>query len=1039
MPQNRKIDHLFDIFLKNKSEIFDIVTGKINPPSHSVWKIISKEASHHYTKKYLYTMVLQNRHNFLEKLKPSLKDVPQHDELSSSDENSTNSKNSISTEENSTSFCITLSAQEWNEIKPQSKLYGSRIYNALPPGKWTSIVANHFWHVTKLPCTIKFHRAKIHETGLYLNFKGTCKNCESNLTGVLPVKPSAHSLVVIHCQYSGNFDDCKSVIKRQLRGAYRREIGKVLLSNRLPASTYRKRQVDNIMILGEAEPNVIPKSNILRNLKYEERKRNRLSEDPIESVYALKYQHPYNNYIKDIGLDRLFVHYWSTPQIHVYNNYVQTTTHSKISIDATGEVVRRITKPSGEKSKVIFLYDITVNDRKTGMQYSACNMLSERHDADSIMHWLQFWKRDGAKMPNEVVCDMSIALTSAIIRSFTSYSSLGVYLDDCYEHLLKRQSLKFKLSTYVRFDVAHVIKSICGWECLKSAPKRSRHFYKRVIGQLIQTTNMSDAHKILKAICVVALNETEGTSGSTNIETPSEKCKSFLRRVIGYENMNDDIGNEYETDNDIMNFEDLSNNNFCEWGRAIETEARNEIVRGNRDNCQFLPALIPKIISLLKTFPLWSSVMSTEHFPNAHSTASSAPVESNFNNLKNRTFADEHLPIRIDEFLTKHISSLEGAMKIAMAQSLDNTFETVETAKDESLHNISSIQQSPTEVLSDLFLTAPADYDIADEEIRAQENWGGLVVPSKRKRRSYLEKNSEWLHIDLQQKVSVVPIGILRNGNCVKLQPVKLAKKKVLLTNTCAFDSLMQILCTSFCDSNHFAAFFQSQQLLELTKQMIKLIGLKAYKLRAEILSMTFPNHNMLPNGMIHISTETTVENLIRKLANSGELYYSYVEKIYCSKCSNIRIISMPIIPLVIEQNISISEGVESYFWKRFSSSTCSRKDCGGTTDVSIEKNQVYIFVEITRSTTNSLPSIRLLRLSDISKEIWIDDTLLTLGGVIAYVGPQQPINITHIGHFKAYCHRIGEKWELYDSLANNKQDCSEVEMVYPHLLFYRV
>lgn len=42
-------------------------------------------------------------------------------------------------------------------------------------------------------------------------------------------------------------------------------------------------------------------------------------------------------------------------------------------------------------------------------QYGVAHMLSERHDTNSIAHWLQAWVKDGAPFPKIIVTDQSLA------------------------------------------------------------------------------------------------------------------------------------------------------------------------------------------------------------------------------------------------------------------------------------------------------------------------------------------------------------------------------------------------------------------------------------------------------------------------------------------------------------------------------------------------------------------------------------------------------------------------------------------------------
>lgn len=75
----------------------------------------------------------------------------------------------------------------------------------------------------------------------------------------------------------------------------------------------------------------------------------------------------------------------------------------------------------------------------------------------------------------------------------------------------------------------------------------------------------------------------------------------------------------------------------------------------------------------------------------------------------------------------------------------------------------------------------------------------------KRPRTSYLEPSSELLQAEYSMLRKVLPIGLLRNGNLLDLKPIKISKNmSVTLSNTCGFDSLIQLMATSYCDSFAF-------------------------------------------------------------------------------------------------------------------------------------------------------------------------------------------------------------------------------------------
>lgn len=100
-------------------------------------------------------------------------------------------------------FTITLSIEEWKEIKPVQVRYNqvtdtrpgsSRPYWVLPKGKWPSILAEHFWMHTKLPCCLAFKRSKVYEDGEnYITTIGKCSICRSHFDGYISDKPANDS------------------------------------------------------------------------------------------------------------------------------------------------------------------------------------------------------------------------------------------------------------------------------------------------------------------------------------------------------------------------------------------------------------------------------------------------------------------------------------------------------------------------------------------------------------------------------------------------------------------------------------------------------------------------------------------------------------------------------------------------------------------------------------------------------------------------------------------------------------------------------
>lgn len=159
---------------------------------------------------------------------------------------------------------------------------------------------------------------------------------------------------------------------------------------------------------------------------------------------------PYNTVIRDIGYDRFYLHYWTSPEINSYRNYCKKTKIPTISIDATGGLIKKFNLISGRQTGSLFLYQISVMDSKNKTQFSVAHMISERHDNNSITHWLTEWIRNGIVIPKIVVVDGSFALMIAVLKAFTQYSSLNKYIDVCSSLIKTLQDHEEKFFIYFR-------------------------------------------------------------------------------------------------------------------------------------------------------------------------------------------------------------------------------------------------------------------------------------------------------------------------------------------------------------------------------------------------------------------------------------------------------------------------------------------------------------------------------------------------------------------------------------------------------------
>lgn len=341
-------------------------------------------------------------------------------------------------------------------------------------------------------------------------FLGTCK-CGSRLKCVIENEHAQE--VLLKCKIFKGTGKCS---KRYLRAPLRKLVGQELCTKTV--EVYRAEKANELMISGDPVPPHLYETSVLHVAKNEHIKSQFLDKDPVNAICIMK-RSVYLNCIHNIGIDPFFVHYWTNHQIQIYRKYCSTNT-SAIYIDATGSIVKKLTKLDKSLSKHIFLYQVVIKDNHA--QFYVSQMLSERHTTNNIHFWLLEWCRMGAPYPREVVVDSSKALLNAVIRCFTNCGTIKDYANAC-------KSKTCLSKCYVRIDVAHWIKIYAN--ILKSVPRRIKIFYMAAIGQLIVCRNTDDAVKVLRAILIISRPETEGMLLNGE-ETTCEREKNKLRSVL---------------------------------------------------------------------------------------------------------------------------------------------------------------------------------------------------------------------------------------------------------------------------------------------------------------------------------------------------------------------------------------------------------------------------------------------------------------------------------------------------------------------------
>lgn len=299
--------------------------------------------------------------------------------------------------------------------------------------------------------------------------------------------------------------------------------------------------------------------------------------------------------------------------------------------------------------------------------------------------------------------------------------------------------------------------------------------------------------------------------------------------------------NEYE-DSEICN-------SMKEYLDNIESLSRNNSkVKGDRISAYFLSDLAKDVLRIGKHFPLWTCLMQNK-FKSPYSIGSSAPVESDFAELKNQILRNDVKPMSVDRFVIKHLQYINNNTKLFRSSQLrhDISIESNDvpshlvSSDDESIkkyllsENYSESENIKNNSIKDLThhddlistMTIKTKTNLADSYINSYssdsdfsnitkdtyeeiENWRGKgnddtmtpnlkEKPSKKRRlTTYMEPMPEIEKILKRKNTRSNLNTLLKNGNVCT--PVSISKIKYMVHNTCPFDSISSAISMAYID-----------------------------------------------------------------------------------------------------------------------------------------------------------------------------------------------------------------------------------------------
>lgn len=1093
MPKKPQVPftNIEQVLFTHKDLLFN-ESGRLKKPSDDIWKELAENFGvGNISSKYLYVICNENRYNILEKIAP----VQITNSVQTDTECLENNANDTDTSDDPESFIsetlkfnITLSHEEWLKIQPMPVTYHckDRLYknhHVFSTGAWTDILALHFWEQTKLGCPINFKRSNIHPDSdkHYIQVDGYCKECNSNLTITLDKIPHEdNERVVLTCSLDGKYILCPSKKKRYLKGENRMEVISKLRKEKMTPSLYRQLEARKIMNFGDKEPAILPSGNVLRTALAISSKNDQLHEDVVVAIGIMKTMPQFNMTIKDLGYDPFFVHYWSPLETVMFKDYVKNNKEPTISIDATGGLAKKPILISKTTCKTVFLYEIVVRDDHSHQQYSVSHMLSSKHDNISISYWLSQWQKDVEVKPKIIVTDQSLALLYAVVKTFTHFSSLQQYLEALFVSITENRR-DILPHTYLRLDIAHIIKMFCSWPPIKNSPKRVKEFYVYTLAQMTMSTSYSEVLILMQHMFNVMLSETEGTDVVTNKKTTCEESKLFLKSsnaaVANIEMPSDDVHNiESDSEHSEQNssfeavIEEIANNSL-----SIVTKEE-----GDRDNMQYLPSLRSYIIKQSRFLPLWTKIMA-KSFDVSPRNPSSCGSESSFNNLKNRVFSSEKLPLRADVFLNKHIKSIEGQLTLAcagtkQAEGYDDEPRTVSEQRKKHPHEEpidltippakkfkSAIQEvivSIKEVMKPVPVaqSEPVNKEKSLKHIR-KEPIQSEIPPVKlydsatliasqttihpesademwKKKSQRSEKSGKYIKYlygnSSTDNFSSLPI--LKNGN-LKQNPLQFGKNLILVQNTCAFDSLFQILACAYIDSENFRQWVSTNMedktadntFWNLIEKFIeKGATVVPYRLRASMAKNKIELEKCKQlNNLTVIDMSATIRNQVDRYVRNFSMF---TRDLNCSECNDFKsYANIQYIQLMLADDDMNSEGIErrvEEYMENIIFKTCF---CG-MNSFSVSIKSPLFLIDLLRlpnfdetHKTDSVQPIRMF-LTDLPNQLNVlNDTFFLVGVVVFFGNEDDPKNL---GHYLGIAKR-DNIFQVYDDL---KEKASKIK-----------
>lgn len=252
---------------------------------------------------------------------------------------------------------------------------------------------------------------------------------------------------------------------------------------------------------------------------------------PELSLLEIKYNSNYSRSIHSISFDPFIVHYWSSNQFVVYKDISKE--YRKLSINMTGGLIKKFKRMSlNLLSGDILLFEAVIG---TSFGYiPVAQIVSKKYDILTIFYWISQWTECNIKSPNEVVCDFSKVLISAVSRAFCNGISLHTYDENCFMAL--RVNQEYLSPCYIYVSIVHIMNIFCRIKCLSEIKNKNvKVFYLQSLQHILTCESLSEFDIILEALFTIILSKTDGwcDENKSDKTVAEEKREFILNRIRG--------------------------------------------------------------------------------------------------------------------------------------------------------------------------------------------------------------------------------------------------------------------------------------------------------------------------------------------------------------------------------------------------------------------------------------------------------------------------------------------------------------------------